>query len=119
MLEETLPTLLEQAINRELRGMLMHNEPPSQKYHEFAAFLQDLENHRRHYETPPAATPTARTYAAATRPIEETPRKASTTPQIGDAMDLSLARRTQPIGRRERGECFRCGSTEHMVRDCP
>lgn len=138
MPEETLPTLLEQAINRELRSMLMHNEPPSRKYHEFAAFLQDLENRRRHYETPPVTTPTARTYAAASKPpaqppaprptnplaparsTEETLRKASTTPQTGsDAMDLSLARRAQPTGRRERGECFRCGSTEHLVRDCP
>ena len=30
--------------------MLMHNQPPTQDYHEFAKFLQELENHRRHYE---------------------------------------------------------------------
>lgn len=33
MPEETLPTLLEQAISRELRSMLMHNQPPSREYH--------------------------------------------------------------------------------------
>jgi hypothetical protein len=39
MPEETLPTLLEQAINHKLHSMLMHNKPSSQKYHKFAAFL--------------------------------------------------------------------------------
>ena len=29
MPEETLSTLLEQAISRELQSMLMHNQPPS------------------------------------------------------------------------------------------
>jgi hypothetical protein len=39
MPEETLPTLLEQALNRELRGMLVHNEPSSRDYHKLASFL--------------------------------------------------------------------------------
>jgi hypothetical protein len=139
MPEETLPTLLEQAINRELRGMLMHNEPPSRKYHQFAAFLQDLENRHRHYETPMATAPAVRTYAAATRPsasANPTPPRPADPPGLPrpertqgnvppaqrvnpDAMDLSSTRRTQPDSRRERGECFRCGSTSHQVRDCP
>jgi hypothetical protein len=36
-------------------------------------------------------------------------------------MDLGSLRRRpgQPTTRRDRGECFRCGSATHMVRDCP
>jgi hypothetical protein len=44
MSKDALLTLLEQAINRELRSMLVHNEPPSREYHYFASFLQDLKN---------------------------------------------------------------------------
>ncbi|XP_077660544.1 uncharacterized protein AFUA_3G09420 [Aspergillus fumigatus Af293] len=51
MPEETLPTLLKQAISYELWSMLMHNQPPSQEYHQFARFLQELENCRRQYTT--------------------------------------------------------------------
>ena len=98
MPKETLPTLLEQAINCKLCSMLMHNKPSSWKYHKFAAFLQDLENCYCHYETLPVTMLTAQTYAAASklpaqlpalcltkppapaRSIEETLRKASITP---------------------------------------
>jgi hypothetical protein len=134
MSEETLPTLLEQAISRELRGMLVHNEPPSREYHRLADFLQDLENRRRHYEAPPAIS---RNYAAAVKPAGPQaspavplPRetRTPTKPQLTasnqqDAMDLSTSRRTSPhrhgSTRRERGECFRCGSDKHLIRDCP
>ena len=124
MSEDVLPTLLEQAINRELRGMLMHNEPPSREYHQFANFLQDLENRRRHYDNNPSSV--ARTYASATKPNHTThpvrPAEHSATPQSAenstDAMDLSSARR-HTMSRRDRGECFRCGSKDHLVRSCP
>lgn len=140
MPEDTLPTLLEQAINRELRGMLLHHEPPSWEYHQFADFLQGLENRRRHYESNLA--PASRTYAAVSksvtsplppRPGTALPPQPAKTPlrsvipenkeTYPDVMDLSLTRRTRQAfpatTRRERGECFRCGSTEHLVRDCP
>ncbi|KKF92674.1 hypothetical protein CFO_g4972 [Ceratocystis platani] len=42
--EVTLPILLEQNISKELRAMLLHHEPPSYEYHQFANFLQALEN---------------------------------------------------------------------------
>lgn len=124
MSEDVLPTLLEQAINRELRGMLMHSEPPSREYHQFANFLQDLENRRRHYDNNPSSV--ARTYASATKPNHTThpvrPAEHSATPQSAenstDAMDLSSARR-HTMSRRDRGECFRCGSKDHLVRSCP
>ena len=50
MPEETLSILLEQSINQELKGMLIHNQPPTQDYHEFAKFLQELENCCQHYK---------------------------------------------------------------------
>lgn len=39
MPEAALPTMLEQAINRELKSMLLHYEPPSGNYHDLAQFL--------------------------------------------------------------------------------
>jgi hypothetical protein len=131
MPEETLSTLLEQAINRELRGMLVHNEPPTRDYHKFADFLQDLENRRRHYETPSIPAPRAYAAVAPKPPVQPTPIRPALAPMLRterspvhpDAMDLSTTRQArpsyQPLGRRERGECFRCGSDKHLVKDCP
>jgi hypothetical protein len=126
MSEDALPTLLEQAINRELRGMLMHNEPPSREYHQFANFLQDLENRRRHYETVSAntrpttnrPTPVNRLAAPIPDPRVQHARNTAPGPERAqpspnpDIMDLSTTRRFSST-RKERGECFRCGSKEH------
>ncbi len=129
MSEDALSVLLEQAISRELRAMLMHHEPPNRQYPEFANFLQDLENRRHYYENTPA--PVSKTYSAVpkTRPAPASPAVpaiATPTPTIAkqrdpDAMDLGNQRRrpTSPTTRRDRGECFRCGSSTHLVRDCP
>jgi hypothetical protein len=125
MSEEALPTLLEQAISRELRSMLLHHEPPSREYHQYAAFLQNLENRRQRFNQ---AVPTpGRSYTA---PAPSTNRPQTTSPPAkgpetrtghGEPMDLSAQRgpRFVPGGRRERGECFRCGSQSHRVADCP
>jgi hypothetical protein len=126
MTEDSLPTLLEQAISRELRSMLLHHDPPSREFHQYAAFLQELENRRnRFYQTAPTPmTRTSRAQAASSQTIPEVPRQ--TGPQQptriqnqGDPMDLSAQRTFQPNGRRERGECFRCGSKSHRVALCP
>lgn len=63
MLEDALPTLLEQAINRELRAMLMHHEPPSRNFLTLATFLQDLENRRRQYSNSVQHNPKPYTHA--------------------------------------------------------
>jgi hypothetical protein len=143
MPEETLSTLLEQAISRELRSMLMHNQPPSREYHQFARFLQELENRRRQYTT--NQPPVIKTYAVTARPAQrpqspqspgpvaakstEQPwrptvqRNEHTSAQQYDPMDLGTTRRPMRRGyspsRRETGACFRCGSLEHRIRDCP
>jgi len=126
MAEDSLPTLLEQAISRELRGMLLHHDPPSREFHQYAAFLQELENRRnRFYQAAP--TPTGRTnyaQAASSRATPEPPRQSGslypTRNQIqGDPMDLSVQRTPRPNGRKERGECYRCGSKDHRVALCP
>jgi hypothetical protein len=140
MYEDGLPTLLEQAINRELREMLMHSEPPSREYHQFADHLQNLENRRRHYAhaTLPTTTRTV-TSGIPAKPVPRTlpnpipPKPASnstlanpagpvpipgsqaSTP-AGEPMDLSAARR---LNRRENGLCYRCGAIDHHVRSCP
>lgn len=143
MPEETLSTLLEQAISRELRGMLMHNQPPSREYHQFAGFLQDLENRRRQYAGNPsprtkpyatAARPAQRsqsphiTSPAALKPVEQPwrpaiPKEESAQAHYYEPMDLSASRRstTRALGpsRYETGACFRCGSMEHQIKDCP
>jgi hypothetical protein len=125
MSEDSLPTLLEQAISRELRGMLLHHDPPSREFHQYAAFLQELENRRnRFYQAAPV--PTARTNhtRAAAQATPEAPRQGGSPYPVrsqnqGDPMDLSVQRIPQPNGRRERGECFRCGSKNHRVALCP
>jgi len=127
MPEDALPTILEQAISRELRGMLMHHDPPNRSYLQFATFLQDLENRRRQYGTPP--TPVIKSYAQASKDsgpkaiAQPTPtsqkRDETTSTSRPDPMDLSSQRAFTPSGRKERGECFRCGSKSHRVAQCP
>ena len=134
MPEESLSTLLEEAISRELKGMLLHHEPPSRDYRPLAKFLQGLENRLHQYESAP---PAPKTYATVTKPrpalaalspVAPTPivpavipGPAPTRPPAPDAMDLRRLRRrpSKTTTRRDRGECFRCGSSTHLVRDCP
>nr|CEG03375.1 unnamed protein product [Fusarium acuminatum CS5907] len=129
MLEEALPTILEQAVSRELRGMLVHNPPPSYEYHALATFLQELENRRRRFETNPQPTPRRANGPPKELYLENKkssppPRRGRSPPDnrppAGDPMDLSNQRRyNRPNLRRENNQCFRCGSSTHYLRDCP
>lgn len=129
MSEEALPTLLEQAVSRELRGMLIHSPPPSYKYHALAAFLQDLENRRRRFATDPQPAPRRanaplKEYSSASRRKSPSPRRGRSPPEnrqpAGDPMDLSNQRRyNRPNPRRDNNQCFRCGSSTHYLRNCP
>lgn len=125
MPEAALPTMLEQAINRELKAMLLHHDPPNGDYMTLARFLQNLESRRFQYESTPrnhaaAPKPAAVTSARPDGPPQHTTASptAETTKPHPDAMDLSSARR-YTTSRRDRGECFRCGSKDHLVRNCP
>ena len=83
MPEDALPTLLEQAISRELRAMLMHHEPLNRNFLTFATFLQDLENRRRQYSNPVQTT--LKPYAPARpngRPNSPTNGLKETTPRL-------------------------------------
>jgi hypothetical protein len=141
MPEDALTPLLFQGISRELQDMLLHNPSPSRKYRDYANHLQGLDNRYRQHQQQVARTrnPTtprpATSYAATTRPTttaSETPRHvqsprpewrnqrpASPPATGGDPMDLSAQKKFVPNGRRERGECFRCGSKTHRVASCP
>ena len=142
MPEEALVPLLFQGISRELQDMLLHNPPKSRQYKTYAGHLQELDNRYRQHQQQISRTkvsalprsPTSYAAAASARPApvsSSLPRRISsprpewknrrgTLPHApeGDPMDLSLLQRP-PNGRRERGECFRCGSKDHRVAGCP
>ena len=119
MPESALVPLLFQGISRELQDMLLHNPAPSSEYTAYATHLQTLDNRYRQHQQQMSrnrnntrlSTPTA------TAPAAQTPTSS------GEPMDLSSARKPRtPFnsqGRRERGECFRCGEKGHLVAACP
>lgn len=133
--EDSQYTLLENSLSRELKAQLVNIDLPEQNVHDFALFLQKLENRRRYYDNlegiRTARPMTTVTRTATTKPFQaprpSTPVSYSSavkTEQIVDpnAMDLAKQRRSPPptgSTRKERGECFRCGSREHRVRECP
>ena len=130
-----LTPLLFQGISRELQDMLLHNPPPSQEFADYANHLQKLDNRFRQHQqqvsrnrAPPARTSPVN-YTAAAKPtpnVDRTPKRpaspylAPPTPaQVPEPMDLSAQRTPRLAGRKERGECFRCGSRDHRVAQCP
>lgn len=125
--EDSQVTLLEAALSRELKNQLTSVDAPDHNIHQFAAFLQKLENKRRYYGNLSESrslrtanhTQNAR-YLTPNTPVTATVQtKVSTTPDP-DAMDLSTTRHSpKPSGRKERGECYRCGSSNHRVAACP
>jgi hypothetical protein len=135
--EAALPTILEQAISKELRNQLMYvsasERDALQDYRNLAQLLQDLENSRLSYGG--FSAPVRRTYASTVtpRPAHEKPIQPQSvvparhqSPAPGEPMDLSSSRRgyRRPssrgeANRKEQGLCFRCGSAEHLVARCP
>ena len=130
MHEDALPTLLENALSKELREQLIAAvNVPNTDYHAFAKFLQDLENRRRYYTAsqvtvPPPRRPfpnpaTQHTPSILTRQVD----RSQLTP--GDPMDLSQRRALPPLTETERqrlrevGGCFRCRKVGHMAPQCP
>lgn len=137
MSETALTPLLYQGVSRELQDMLLHNPAPSHDFHAFSNHLHVLDNrYRRHQQqalrnrttqptrntnspnTTTPARPSQATAAPSTRTDPPRPTPATSSPAY-DPMDLSLQKSTAANGRRERGECFRCGSKSHLVSRCP
>jgi len=132
MPEGALTPLLYQGISRELQDMLLHNAPASREFRPFSRHLQELDNRFRQHQQQtrragennrtPATRSTVATPAARAPAVTATAQTTLTRPDP-DAMDLSAARQTQSgnrlYGRKERGECYRCGSSEHRVANCP
>ena len=125
--EAALPPLLSQGVSREIQDMLLHNPAPTREYRAFARHLQTLDNrfrqHQRqvngHKGTIKANSTT--TPASPNVPPRNEPRPPAAKTDAGDPMDLShqRSRPRSPSGRRERGECFRCGHKGHIVAQCP
>ena len=131
MPEDALVPLLFQGISRELQDMLLHSPAPSREFRSYSNHLQTLDNrYRQHQQQVSRNRHTAQNrptsqlnYTAPTRAavsLEPVKRNQSPHPE-GDPMDLSSQRRRQfiPGTRREKGQCFRCGSSQHLVARCP
>jgi hypothetical protein len=125
--EDSQVTLLEAALSRELKNQLTSVDAPDHSIHQFAAFLQKLENKRRYYSD--LSEFRSLRNAHHTQNVRHPAPKAPTTTTVQtkvstatntDAIDLSTTRhRPKPFGRKERGECYRCGSKDHLVVQCP
>lgn len=121
MPENALVPLLFQGISRELQDMLLHSPAPSTDYTAYVNHLQNLDNRYRQHQQQVnrvRATPAAKQPGAPPRPQASRLTAAHAAPQT-EPMDLSAQRTTPVNGRKERRECFRCGSPNHRVRDCP
>ena len=134
MPEEGLAPLLFQGISRELQDMLLHNPSPSRQFRAYAQHLQSLDNRYRQHQkqvnrtklnyTTRTPTPISYAQAASPRATPEPPRRSGSpyptrNQNQGDPMDLSVQRTPRPNGRKERGECYRCGAKDHRVALCP
>jgi hypothetical protein len=120
MNDESLATLLEQAISNELRGMLLHNPPPTRRYLDFAIHLQELENRRRYYQQAIPTRSYSTTAAQISNPRNDTPtrplvQREAPNERVTTPMDTSNVR---PKTDKERGACYLCHQTGHLARNC-
>lgn len=122
MTHESLSTLLEQAVSKELRSMLVHSPPPTRDYPALCAFLQELDNRRQYYDQPPPVTRSYATTVSHKAPVakETTTTRREYVPQ-GEPMDLSTQYRFRRDSQSDKatGNCFRCHKPGHRIRECP
>jgi hypothetical protein len=122
--EDALSPLLFQNISRDLQDMLLHNPTPSREYHQFANHLQSLDNRYRQHQIQtrqPRPAPKKESFPRRYSPKPQRGRSPPTAPvPAGEPMDLGNQRRyNRPNRRRDNNQCFRCGSSNHYLRDCP
>ncbi|KAH7461732.1 hypothetical protein FOMA001_g18901 [Fusarium oxysporum f. sp. matthiolae] len=115
--------------------MLLNNPPADYSYNTLVSHFKELDIRLQEYREksrpyiPKRSNPIPRVGPTRTR-AERQERKSSRpvgveaapeNPQLaGDPMDLSNQRRyIRPNYRRENNQCFRCGSSNHYLRDCP
>lgn len=111
MNDDALTTILEQAVSKEVKELLINNNPLSCQYLELAKHIQTLENRRQYYSSVPALPQTFTTPAAKPVTVPTATRPA------GEPMDLSTQRLHTPTDK-ETGNCFRCHKSGHQVKDC-
>lgn len=125
MPEASLQPLLFQNISRELQDMLLHSPAPTWDFRPYARHLQTLDNrYRQHQQQVNRHKWLQRNRATPLTPPPPEPKNPSLklpAAETGDPMDLShqRSRPRSPNGRKERGECFRCGQKGHLVAQCP
>lgn len=120
MPDSALVPLLYQGVSRELQDMLLHSPAPSSEYHAYVSHLQTLDNRYRQHQTHVnRSRPNTAPKNTGSAPVIKPPAPAASIHTSGEPMDLSHQKMATTGGRRERNECFRCGSPDHRVRDCP
>ena len=115
----SLVRILERAISKELRHLLVASQPSKPGLHALASHLQELDTRQRYLfsELRPEPAPLRYQSPAPPRPQPAYPATPRAPQRATEPMDLSQTRRNRSD--KETGNCFRCHRPGHRIRDCP